>query len=145
MRTNNSGAGCITAFVSGFSRIMLLMVWISRPVQWNLAFDTFILPCLGFLVLPFTTLMYVWMMQGPGGVQGLDWLWLILAAILDLASIGGAGYSNRDRIPAGYRGSYQEKELSAMTPAQERAMSEPPPAAPAAPPAPDQPTESKPQ
>ena len=141
MRSPNSGAGCITAFVSSFSRLMLLMAWISRPLQWNLAFDTFILPCLGFLVLPFTTLMYVWMMQGPGGVKGLDWLWLLLAAVLDLASIGGAGATNRDRIPAGYPGSYQEKELSAMTPAQERAMSEP---APAAPPAPDQPTESKP-
>jgi hypothetical protein len=142
MRSNNSGAGCITAFVSSFSRIMLLMVWISRPVQWNLAFDTFILPCLGFLVLPFTTLMYVWMVQGAGTVQGLDWLWLVLAAILDLASLGGAGAANRDRIPSGYPGSYQEKELSAASPAQPSTATQP---APAAPPAPDQPTESEPQ
>jgi len=105
MRSNNSGAGCITAFVSSFSRIMLLMVWISRPVQWNLAFHSVFLSCLGFLVLPFTTLMYVWMMQGPGGIQGLDWLWLVLAAILDLASAAGAGYSNRNRLPAGVPGS----------------------------------------
>jgi hypothetical protein len=103
MRTSNSG--CITAFISGFSRIILLMFWISRPVMWNLAFDSVVLPCLGIMILPFTTLMYVWMLQGPGGLQGLDWLWLFLAAIVDLASIGGAGYSNRDRLPYGVPGS----------------------------------------
>lgn len=106
MRTNNN-AGCLTAFVSSFSRIMLLMVWIARPVQFNVAFSTFILPCLGFLFLPFTTLMYVWLVQGVGSIQGLDWLWLILAVILDVASIGGAGMANRNRIPAGVPGSTQ--------------------------------------
>ena len=105
MRSNNPGAGCITGLISGFSRIMLLMFWVSRPVQWNLAFDTFILPCLGFLILPFTTMMYVWMMQGPGRVEGLDWLWLVLAVVVDLASMAGAGYSNRNRLPAGVPGS----------------------------------------
>ena len=106
MRTTNN-AGCLTAFVSSFSRIMLLMVWIARPVQMNVAFKSFILPCLGFLFLPFTTLMYVWLVQGVGSIQGLDWLWLILAVFLDIASIGGAGMANRDRIPAGYPGSSQ--------------------------------------
>ena len=66
----------------------------------------FIIPCLGFLFLPFTTLMYVFLKQGVGTIQGLDWLWLFLAVILDLASIAGAGAANRNRIPAGYPGSY---------------------------------------
>ena len=105
MRSNNSG--CLTALVASFSRIMLLMIWIARPAQMNAAFDTFILPCLGFLFLPFTTLMYVWLVQGVGTIQGLDWLWLILAAVIDLASIAGAGAANRNRIPAGYPGSEQ--------------------------------------
>ena len=90
MRTNNS-SGCLTAFVSSFSRIMLLFVWIARPAMMNATFSTFILPCLGFLFLPFTTLMYVFLVQGVGTIQGLDWPWLILAVVLDLATIGGAG------------------------------------------------------
>ena len=105
MRSNN--AGCLTALVSGGSRFLLLMYWISRPVQMDLAFNTFILPCLGFMILPFTTLMYVWLIQGPGGIQGLDWLWLILAALLDIVSVGGAAAANRNRIPSGYPGSTQ--------------------------------------
>src|SRR5512136_3459178 len=97
MRSNN--AGCLTALVSSFSRIMLLMYWIARPVQMNLAFNTFIIPCLGFLFLPFTTLMYVWLVQGAGGIQGIDWLWLGLAVFCDVASLGSAGYANRNRMP----------------------------------------------
>jgi hypothetical protein len=110
MRSRNSG--CLTAFVSGFSRIMLLMVWIARPVMMNATFSTFIIPCLGFLFLPFTTLMYVFLIQGVGAIQGLDWLWLFLALIMDIASIGAAGVSNRNRIPAGYPGSYPQDPQS---------------------------------
>ena len=106
MRSNNSG--CLTAFVASFSRIMLLCVWIARPAMMNAAFSTFIIPCLGFLILPFTTLMYVFLIQGVGAIQGLDWLWLILAVVLDIATIGGAGAANRNRIPAGYPGSYPQ-------------------------------------
>jgi len=96
-----SNSGCLTAFLASFSRITLLMVWLARPVLVNAAFSTFILPCLGFLFLPITTLMYVFLWS-PTGLQGLDWLWIALAAFLDIATIGTAGYSNRDRMP-GYQ------------------------------------------
>ena len=69
MRSNNN-SGCLTAFVSSFSRIMLLMVWIARPAMMNATFSTFILPCLGFMILPFTTLVYVFLMQGVGTASG---------------------------------------------------------------------------
>ena len=103
MRSNNTG--CLAALLPGFSRIMLLMYWISRPLAMDAAFNTFILPCLGFMFLPFTTLMYVWLIPGVGGIQGLDWLWLILAVLLDLSSVAGAAAANRDRLPAGVPGS----------------------------------------
>jgi len=103
MRQNN--AGCLTGIVAGFSRIFLLMLWIGRPLYFNAAFGTIIIPCLGFLFLPFTTLMYVFLIQGVGGLQGLDWLWIFLALLMDLATIGSAGYANRNRIPAGMPGS----------------------------------------
>ena len=99
MRSNSSG--CLTAFVASFSRIMLLMIWLARPVAVNNAFSTFIIPCLGFLFLPITTLMYVFLWT-PTGLQGLDWLWIALAAFLDIATLASAGYSNRDRMP-GYQ------------------------------------------
>lgn len=98
----NNNAGCLTAFVSSFSRILLLIEWIARPAQMNLAFNTFIIPCLGFLFLPITTLVYVWLVQGAGNsIQGLDWVWLILALLMDIATLGSAGYANRNRLPGG--------------------------------------------
>jgi hypothetical protein len=106
MRTNNP-SGCLAGARAFFSRIMLLMFWISRPVAWNATFGGIILPCLGFLFLPITTMMYAWLVQGVGGIQGLDWLWLILAVFLDLSGIAAAGAANRDRIPAGVPGSTQ--------------------------------------
>jgi hypothetical protein len=85
-----------------FSRMVLLMFWISRPVAWNAAFNgSILLPCLGFLFLPFTTLVYVWLLQGVGGIQGLDWLRLGLAVLCDVANLGAAGYANRNRLPGG--------------------------------------------
>ena len=143
---NSRNSGCLTGVVAGFSRIMLLMIWLARPVMMDATFGSFIIPCLGFMFLPFTTLMYVLLKQGVGTIQGLDWLWLFLAVLLDIASIGAAGASNRNRIPQGYPGSYAENEYvaapaqpSAAAPAQPAAVTPPPPAAPAEPP-----SESKP-
>ena len=99
MRSNNSG-GCLTAFVSFFSRLALLIFYFSRPVAWNAVFSGgFLLPCLGFLFMPFTTMVYVWLMQGVGSLQGIDWLWLGLAALSDIASLASAGYANRNMMP----------------------------------------------
>ena len=98
MRSNSGG--CLTAFVSGFSRLVLIIYYFSRPVAWNAAFPGgFLLPCLGFLFLPFTTLVYAWLVQGVGAIQGIDWLWLGLAVLCDVASLAGAGYANRSSIP----------------------------------------------
>ena len=69
MRSNSSG--CLTGLVAMFSRIVLLCAWFARPAMMNAAFSTFIIPCLGFLFLPFTTLMYVILVQGAGSHSGL--------------------------------------------------------------------------
>jgi hypothetical protein len=76
--------------------------WIANPLRWvgdtNLsAFNSFIWPVLGLLLAPWTTLMYV--IVFPGGVNGLDWLWIGLAVLADLSSYAGGGYGNRDRVP----------------------------------------------
>jgi hypothetical protein len=101
-----NSSGCLTGLVATFSRLFLLFFWIARPTMWQAAFGSFIVPCLGFLILPFTTLMYV-ILWSPQGLQGLDWLWIALAVVLDIASIGSAGYANRDRVP-GYMGTNQQ-------------------------------------
>jgi len=78
-----------------------LIWWLVNPARWNLAFTSFIWPILGIIFVPWTTLMY--MIVFPGGVVGLDWLWLGLGLVADIAWWAGGGF--RRRMP-GYTGQY---------------------------------------
>ena len=82
-------------------RAAILLWWLFDPERWERSFDGWVWPVLGFVFLPFTTLMYV--LVRPGGVSGFDYIWLGLAVVLDVASYSGSGYGNRDRVP-GYGG-----------------------------------------
>ncbi len=50
------------------------------------AFDGWVLPVLGFFLLPWTTLAYIVMWQITPGVNGFEWFIVILAFFVDLAS-----------------------------------------------------------
>ena len=78
-------------------RAAILIWWLVNPVRWQATFSSFIWPLLGFLFVPWTTLMYV--LVAPGGVVGFDWIWLGLAVLADISMYAGGGYGNRDRIP----------------------------------------------
>ena len=52
--------GCLFALFGGlFPRLALLILWIARPALVGAAFNTFLLPLLGIIFLPFATLIYV--------------------------------------------------------------------------------------
>ena len=78
-------------------RAAILIWWLVDQVRWNAAFDTFLIPLLGFLILPWTTLM--WVLVFPGGVDGFDYIWLGIGVAFDLFSWFGGGYTNRGRLP----------------------------------------------
>lgn len=90
---------CVLAslFAAG-PRAAILIWWLIQPVRWNAAFDTFIWPFLGFLLAPWTTLMYV--AVAPAGITGFDYLWMGIAVALDLTTWFGGGYTNRSRFRA---------------------------------------------
>ena len=78
-------------------RFAIIVWWIADPERWDRSFDTWLWPVLGFVFLPFTTLMYV--VVRPGGVSGFDLVWIGLAVVADVAMYSGSGYGNRDRVP----------------------------------------------
>ncbi len=78
-------------------RALIALWWLADQVRFNITFDTWIWPLLGFLFVPWLTLMYV--LVAPGGIVGFDWLWLGLALLADIASYAGGGYGNRNRMP----------------------------------------------
>lgn len=81
-------------------RVAILVWWLIDYDRWRIAFDNFWVAFIGFLLLPWTTLMYV--IVAPNGVNAFDWVWLALAVIIDITSYTGGAYGNRERW--GYAG-----------------------------------------
>ena len=76
-------------------RLGILVWWLIDPARWDRTFGPFWWPLLGSLFLPWTTIAYV--LTFPGGVNGLDWLWIVLGLLFDLGSYGGGRFRNRSR------------------------------------------------
>ena len=78
--------GCLLVLLMAVSpRLVVLLFWLARPLQFDAAFGGPILPLLGIVFLPFTTLMYV-LVYTPGvGLAGSDWIWVGLALLADIA------------------------------------------------------------
>jgi hypothetical protein len=79
-------------------RLAILIWYLIQPIYVNLAFDNFIWGFLGWLFLPWTTLMYI--IIYPGGIIGFDWLILGIGIFTDFASFHGS-YRERSRVPYG--------------------------------------------
>jgi len=73
-------------------RVAIIAWWLLDPARWSLVFSSVLLPVLGFLLLPWTTLVYV--LLAPGGIDTLGLIFLIVAVIVDLGAYGG-GYRSR--------------------------------------------------
>ena len=89
--------GCLFALLAGlFPRLALFIVWVARPALVAAAFNTWLIPLLGIIFLPFATLIYV-ILYTPGvGLTGWGWFWVILAGIFDLAHLGAAVARRRE-------------------------------------------------
>ena len=84
--------GCIFVLVALLSsRLALALVWIFTP--WvDRAFSAVIWPILGIIFLPWTTLLYVILWNTGGrGVTGWEWIFVILAVLVDVGSHGASG------------------------------------------------------
>jgi hypothetical protein len=66
-----------------------VLVWIFTNLV-DRAFEGFLLPLLGLLFLPYTTLLYVLAYRPVVGVSGWGWFFVLLGLLFDLGSYGGA-------------------------------------------------------
>jgi len=81
---------CIFAILlAGAPRLAFIIWWIFQPFRMQATFESFIWPLLGVLFAPWTTIMYV--LVFPAGINGFDWLWLGLAAAIDIGTYVGNG------------------------------------------------------
>jgi hypothetical protein len=76
--------GCLLAFSAAVApRLVLILAWIFSD-RWPLVWQgDFILPLLGIIFLPYTTIMYLLTWSLTGGIEGWDWMWIIIRLFLD--------------------------------------------------------------
>src|SRR5262245_53654177 len=90
---------CLLLLLAAFApRLVLVLLWLFGGNYLSAPFTTWILPVLGFIFMPFTTLAYAFAWNQSGGSVGGVWIVLIVVAVLlDLGHMGGGARSMRKR------------------------------------------------
>jgi hypothetical protein len=79
-----------------FPRIALVLLFVFSNYLQR-AYNGLLLPLLGFLFLPLTTLAYAWMTNTHQPIAGINLLILIVAVVIDLGGMSGGEYHRRTR------------------------------------------------
>ena len=77
-------------------RFVLFLMWIFTTLV-DRAFNGFLLPLLGLVFLPWTTLFYVCAYQPVNGVTGIGWFFVAFGFFCDISSYAGGGRAQRQR------------------------------------------------
>jgi hypothetical protein len=81
--------GCLfVVFASAFPRLGLLIMWLFTDWIAVVFGGNWLWPLLGFVFLPFTTLIYVFVSLPPGGVTFGGWLLVGLVVVVDVTHWG---------------------------------------------------------
>jgi hypothetical protein len=56
-----------------------------------------LIPLLGFIFLPLTTLAYAWEVNNHMAIQGVNLLLLVIAVVVDLGGLSGGEWHRRSR------------------------------------------------
>ena len=89
---------CVFILLAFFTPRIVLFVLLLFTNYLSRAFDGFVLPFLGFLFLPATTLAYAIAQNELGGLNGLGIVVVLIGLAVDIGLIGGG--ASRRRIAA---------------------------------------------
>jgi hypothetical protein len=78
-----------------FPRIALVLIFLFSNYLQR-AYHGLLLPLIGFLFLPLTTLAYAWMVNTRQPIAGINLVILVIAVVIDLGGLGH-GASRRRR------------------------------------------------
>ena len=87
---------CFVALLALLSpRLALFALWLFSNLL-DRAYDGFLVPLLGFFLLPWTTLAYAVMWAaGSNQVDGFEWFIVVLAFLVDISSWSQSGRIGR--------------------------------------------------
>jgi hypothetical protein len=79
--------------VLAFPRVILILMFLLSTYLQR-AYHNLLIPILGFIFLPLTTIVYAWEVNNHMPLVGINVFIIIIAAIIDVGGLGG-GYSRR--------------------------------------------------
>ena len=82
--------------ILAFPRAVLVLMFLFTTYLQR-AYHGLILPVLGFIFLPLTTVVYAWLVNSHRPIEGINVLFLIVAAVIDCGGLGGGGWHSRRR------------------------------------------------
>lgn len=71
-------------------RLALFALWLFTDLL-SRAFEGWLVPVLGFFLLPWTTLAYAVMWSTSDGVVGFEWFIVVLAFLFDIGAVAKGG------------------------------------------------------
>jgi hypothetical protein len=89
---------CVLVLLAFFTpRIVLFLLWLFTNYL-SRAYDGFVLPFLGFVFLPATTLAYAIAQNELGGANGLGLVVVLIGLAVDVGLLGGGARQRRRAI-----------------------------------------------
>jgi hypothetical protein len=82
--------------ILAFPRVVLLLLFFLTNYLTR-AYHDLLVPLIGFIFVPLTTLAYAWMVNNHLPIEGVNLLILLLAVVLDLGGLGGGAYHRSRR------------------------------------------------
>jgi len=87
--------GCLLLILLlAFPRVALVLLFLFSHYLQR-AYHGLLLPVLGFIFLPLTTLAYAWMVNTGQPTTGVNLIILIVAVVIDVGGLSGGAYSRR--------------------------------------------------
>jgi hypothetical protein len=92
--------GCLVALVAMLSpRLAVFLLWLFTD-RMSVAFNSFWVGLLGFVLLPWTTLAWAVVYAPVRGVTGFGWFLVILGFLVDISTHVGSAQARRQRAAA---------------------------------------------
>ena len=78
--------------ILAFPRVALALMWFLSTYLQTAFKGGLVLPVLGFIFLPLTTIVYAWELNSGMPTTGINLLWRVIAGSIDLGGLGGGAH-----------------------------------------------------
>lgn len=83
--------------ILAFPRVALVLMWLFSTYLQRAFHGGLLVPLIGFIFLPLTTIVYAWEINSGMPLAGINLVWLLIAVIIDLGGLGGGAHRQSQR------------------------------------------------